>query len=152
MNTTITALFEPHTEWISKGKAGVPVELDLRVCILEEQMGFILLHMTMEQETDEKVAVRMVQETREGFANLSLCSFDKGFWKPDNREQLMEILDKVVMPKKGRCSQKDREIESDPKFIQARKQHAAVKSAINALEIHGLESARIVVLRPSNAT
>lgn len=28
--------FEPHTEWINKGKAGVPVELGVRVCILEE--------------------------------------------------------------------------------------------------------------------
>jgi hypothetical protein len=29
----VFSIFEPHTEWISKGKAGVPVELGLRVCI-----------------------------------------------------------------------------------------------------------------------
>jgi hypothetical protein len=28
----VFSLFQPHTEWISKGKAGVPVELGLRVC------------------------------------------------------------------------------------------------------------------------
>lgn len=35
----VFSLFQPHTEWISKGKAGVPVELGLRVCVLEDQWG-----------------------------------------------------------------------------------------------------------------
>lgn len=40
----VFSIFEPHTEWISKGKAGVPVELGLRVCVLEDQYGFVLHH------------------------------------------------------------------------------------------------------------
>ena len=36
----VFSLFEPHTEWINKGKAGVPVELGLRVCVLQDQFGF----------------------------------------------------------------------------------------------------------------
>lgn len=36
------SIFEPQTEWISKGKAGVPQELGLKVCIIEDQYGFIL--------------------------------------------------------------------------------------------------------------
>ena len=32
----VFSIFEPHTEWIVKGKVGVPVELGLRVCILED--------------------------------------------------------------------------------------------------------------------
>jgi len=31
----IFSIFEPHTEWINKGKAGVPVELGLRVAVCE---------------------------------------------------------------------------------------------------------------------
>lgn len=38
----VFSLFQRHTEWISKDKVGVPVELGLRVCILEDQHGFIL--------------------------------------------------------------------------------------------------------------
>ena len=38
----VFSLFQPHIEWISKGKAGVPVELGLRVCIMEDSHGFIL--------------------------------------------------------------------------------------------------------------
>ena len=37
----VFSIFEPHTEWISKGKAGVPVELGVKVCILEDQHQFI---------------------------------------------------------------------------------------------------------------
>ncbi len=40
-------IFEPHTRWISKGKAGCPVELGVPVCILEDHFGFILHHEVM---------------------------------------------------------------------------------------------------------
>jgi len=48
----VFSIFEPHTEWISKGKAGVPQELGLQVCVLKDQYGFILHHLVMEQQTD----------------------------------------------------------------------------------------------------
>ncbi len=48
-------------------------------------------------------------------------------------------MEKVVLPKKGGLSKEDRERQSAPEFIQARKQHAAVESSINALEVHGLD-------------
>jgi len=44
----VLSIFEPHTEWINKGKAGVPVELGVKVCILEDTMRFILHHEVME--------------------------------------------------------------------------------------------------------
>jgi len=141
----VFSLFEPYTQWISKGKAGVPVELGLKVCIIEDQLGFVLHHQVMTQVennaviTDDKVAVSMVRETHERFPNLRLCSFDKGFWSPVNRTQLSEVLEKVVLPKKGRLSERDRIRETDDEFIRARKQHSAVESAINALEVHGLD-------------
>ena len=135
----VFSVFEEHTEWIQKGKAGVPVELGLRVCILEDEIGFVLHHKVMERQTDDKVAVEMVTETQAQFPQLRLCSFDKGFYTKENREQLQGILDKVVLPKKGRWSKQDRLIESEEEFVAARKQHPAVESAINALEVHGLD-------------
>jgi len=45
----VFSIFQPHTEWISKGKAGVPVELGLKVCVLEDQYQFILHHIVMEK-------------------------------------------------------------------------------------------------------
>ena len=56
----VFSIFEPHTEWISKGKAGVPVALGLRVLVSEDQYGFILSHRVMVRETDDQVAVPVV--------------------------------------------------------------------------------------------
>jgi hypothetical protein len=135
----VFSIFQPHTEWISKGKAGVPVELGVRVCVLEANTGFILHHRVMEKETDDKIAVPMVIETKHNFPNLKGCSFDKGFHTPQNQIDLKPELDRVVLPKKGRLSLVDKEREYAPEFFSARQQHAAVESAINALEVHGLD-------------
>lgn len=50
-----------------------------------------------------------------------------------------KYLDKVILPKKGRLNQAEKERETNPEFIKLRHQHSAVESAINALEIHGLD-------------
>ena len=135
----VFSIFEPHTEWISKGKAGVPQELGLKVCVLKDQHGFILYHLIMQQQTDDKVAAVMVQGAKDRFENLVGCSFDKGFYSPDNQRELANILDYVILPKKGRLSAQDKQIEHSKEFIESRRQHSAVESSINALENHGLD-------------
>jgi len=135
----VFSIFEPHTEWISKGKAGVSQELGLKVCILKDQYGFILHHQVMKQVTDEKIAIDMVCESKKRFPNMSSCSFDKGFYTPDNRDRLHELLNYVVLPKKGRLSAKDKEIQQSEFFVKYRKKHSSVESSINALENHGLD-------------
>ena len=135
----VFSVFEEHTEWICKGKAGVPQELGLRVCILEDQYGFVLHHQVMHQQTDEVVAISMVQETLSRFAGLTSCSFDQGFYTPQNRQKLDELLDLPILPKKGRLSEADRARQYAEEFIQGRQQHPAVESGIHALENHGLD-------------
>ncbi len=93
----------------------------------------------MEQQTDDKVAVAMVQGTKDRFENLVGCSFDKGFYSPTKKGDLGKILDYVILPKKGRLSAKDKEIEHSEEFIKSRRKHSAVESSINALENHGLD-------------
>jgi hypothetical protein len=135
----VLSLFQPHTEWISKGKAGVPVELGLRVCIMEDSHGFILHSQVMQKTTDDKVAVPMVKATQEKFPGFNACSFDKGFHSPANQTDLKAHIEQVVLPKKGKLSKADQEREYALEFKQAKKQHSAVESAINALEVHGLD-------------
>jgi len=135
----VFSIFEEHTEWISKGKAGVAQELGLRVCILEDQYGFILHHRVMEKETDDKVAVAMVVDTKRKFPNLNCCSFDKGFWSPENQRRLRELLEFVILPKKGKLSESDKKVEYSDEFMAGRRAHSAVESAINGLENHGLD-------------
>jgi hypothetical protein len=135
----VFSIFEPHTEWISKGKAGVPVELGVKVCILEDQYRFILHHEVMEKKTDDQVGVSMVEGAKRRFPNLNACSFDKGFHSQENQHLLKEHLALVAMPRKGKLSQQARAVEESEAFVEARRQHSAVESAINALEVHGLD-------------
>ena len=117
----------------------MPQELGLSVCVFKDQYGFILHHHVVEQQTDNQLAVAMAQGAKDRFENLVACSYDKGFYSPDNREQLSDILDVVVLPKKGRLSSQDKEIEQSEEFILSRRKHSAVESCINALENHGLD-------------
>ena len=93
----------------------------------------------MQNQTDEKIAIPFVRETKEKFPELRSCSFDKGFHSSKNQEQLRHILDIVALPKKGRLSKKDAARQYSEKFLAAREKHSAVESAINALEVHGLD-------------
>jgi len=135
----VFSVFELHTEWVCKGKAGVPVELGLKVAILEDQYGFILGNQIMRNQTDEQVAVPIVQAAKDNFPRLNSCSFDKGFHSPSNQKALREILDAVALPKKGKLSIKDNEYQQSAQFKAIRKKHSAIESAINALEVHGLD-------------
>jgi hypothetical protein len=135
----VFSLFQPHTEWVMKGKAGVPVELGVKVCVMEDHYQFILHHMVMEKKTDDQVAVPMVDETKKRFPSFSTCSFDKGFHSPSNQKELSEKLDVVSLKRKGRLSQQAKEIEKSDEFKKAQNKHSAVESAINALEVHGLD-------------
>ena len=135
----IYSIFQEHTEWISKGKAGVPVELGIKVCIVEDQYQFILHHRVMKNEQDVDVAVKIVNDTKAKFSNLSSCSFDKGFYSKSNQMDLAKTINTITLPKKGKLSAEDKAKEHTEGFKQARRQHSAVESAINALEHHGFD-------------
>jgi len=72
----------------------------------------------------------------------------QGFHSPANRCELAGRLEQVTLPKKGRRSQADTTRETDPAFVQARRQHSAVESGINALEAHGLDYLSVEVAAP----
>ena len=135
----VFSIFERHTEWICKGKAGVRQELGLRISVLKDQHGFILYHHVMEKETDDKVAVLMIEEAKRRFSRLSSCSFDKGYYSPSNKEKLSTLIPEVYLPKKGRLSQVEKEVEGSEEFVLARRNHSSVESSINALEHSGLD-------------
>ena len=135
----VFSIFEPHTEWISKGKAGVPVELGVKVCILEDQHQFILHHQVMQRQSDDQVCLDMVVQAKNRFPKLNACSFDKGFHSHANQAALKGQLELVALPTKGKLSQQAQATEQAPAFARARRAHSAVESAINALEVHGLD-------------
>lgn len=108
------SFFEPHTEWINNGKAGVPLELTMRVAISEDQHGFIAHHRVMEKETEDHVAVPMAEQLVARFPTGQRISFDKGFHSRENQRLLAEIVPFPVLPTKGKPSAAQLEQEQAP--------------------------------------
>jgi IS5 family transposase len=141
----VFSIFEPYTEWICKGKAGVRQELGVKLCIVQDQHGFILQHQIMNHKQDKDVAVDLAQKSLRDFPKVSSMSFDKGFHSKrdidgNNNRTLIEAMGiKAHLPVKGKRNKADALRESSEDFGIARKQHPAVESAVNALESHGLD-------------
>jgi hypothetical protein len=133
----IFSLFEPYTEWIKKGKTRVEAELGLRMAIASDQYGFILHHQVMQQQQDVDIAVPLIKALG-AKRSLRSVSFDKGFWSPQNYKDLKALVAEVILPKKGKLNKTEYEREHTPRFKELRRKHAAVESAINCLEHHGL--------------
>ena len=49
----VFSIFEEHTRWVSKGKAGTPVELGVPVALIEDQYQFILHHQILWRDLGE---------------------------------------------------------------------------------------------------
>ena len=118
------------------------MELGLRVAVVEDQHRFLLNHRVMEKMTDDQVAVALISETCQQFPAIKSASMDKGFHSPANQKALATVVDFPVLPKKGKRSQAEHKREGDPEFIRLRRCHSGVESAINALEVHGLDLCR----------
>ena len=81
----VFSIFEEHTRWVSKGKAGCAVELGVPVCVVEDQFQFILHHKILWEGSDTDIAVSVINETQALHRDLRVCSFDRGFHSPGNR-------------------------------------------------------------------
>jgi transposase, IS5 family len=138
----IYSIFEPHTEWINKGKKNKPVELGHLLLITTDQHQFIIDTKIMEGEKDVSQIKPLQERLNKNFGSAQIAShsFDKGFWSKDNLEALTATgtIKQVVLPKRGRHSKEDKERESQKGFKAKRNAHSAVESNINMLEHHGL--------------
>jgi hypothetical protein len=136
----VFSLFEPHTEWIKKGKHRPNVELGHRFLIATDQHQLIQDYAVLQgaAEVDQSVPVADRLLGRYGAGAIASLSFDKGFTRATDRDLLSLYVPTVVMPKRGRKKADEAEREQDKKFRALRHQHSAVESEINSLEHHGL--------------
>jgi hypothetical protein len=136
----VFSLFEPHTEWIQKGKQRPNVELGHRLLVATDQHQLIQDYdvLLKAAEVDQSIPVADRLVGRYGAGSVASMSFDKGFTRTADRELLSLYIPEVVMPKRGKKNAAETERESEKKFVALRRQHSAVESEINSLEHHGL--------------
>lgn len=136
----IFSLFEPHTEFIKKGKLFPPVELGHKVLLTTDQNELILDYRVMEQPSDKDEVIALADRLlgRYGSKAIGSLSFDKGFTREEDRQLLQLYIPEVIMPKRGKRNAAEEARESARSFQKLRRKHHAVESDINALEHHGL--------------
>ena len=137
----VYSLFEPHTEWLYKGKANRRVELGHNILVASDQWGFIVEHQVIERQAGVSLSIPLADRLLSRFGRDAIGSirFDKGFYKRENKELLNLYISEVIMPKKGRKNQAEEAEESGKTFKKLRHKHSAVESDINRLEHHGLD-------------
>ena len=134
------SLFEPHTEWIAKGKLRPPVELGHKLLVPTDQYGLVIDYKVMDQTSDVAETIPLVDRllARYGDDQIQSFSVDKGFSAQQDRELLELYIPNVIMPKKGRRTHADQVRETHRTFRQLRGKHSAIESDIHCLEKHGL--------------
>ena len=134
----IFSIFEEYTEWVTKGKSHPNVELGKKLAITTDQYNLIVDYRIMDHQSDSEMVKPIAEDLTELY-NIRSWSFDKGFWHKDNKALLEEHVDKIVMPKKGRCNKLEQAEEDHRSFKLLRNEHSAVESNINELECRGLD-------------
>jgi hypothetical protein len=136
----VFSIFEPHTEWIQKGKQRPNVELGHRLLVATDQHQLIQDYDVPVGgvDVDQSVPVADRLLGRYGPGSLASLSFDKGFTREEDRALLSLFVPTVVMPKRGKKNAAETAREQEKKFAVLRRQHSAVESEINSLEHHGL--------------
>ena len=145
----IFSLFEPHTQWIKKGKLFPPVELGRKVLVTTDQHELILDYKVMDQLNDADEVIALVDRLLGGYGSKALASlsFDKGFSRVEDRQLLELYIPEVVMPKRGKRNSQEQVREHQRSFVALRRKHSAIESDINCLEHHGLDRCRDKGLR-----
>jgi hypothetical protein len=136
----VFSLFEPHTQWIAKGKLFPPVELGHPLLITTDQHELILDYQRLEAWPEVGAAIPLADRllSRYGEGRIVSLSFDKGFSRQEDRELLELYIPQVIMPKRGKRNRCETERESQKSFRVLRNRHQAIESDINCLEHHGL--------------
>ena len=130
------SIFEQYTEWISKGKWNP--ELGKNLTITSDQFGLIVDYQIMESEADSQIVIPLADRILSAH-QVGSWSFDKGYWHKDNKAYMMDKIDHLIMPKKGKRNKEEQEYESSKGFKKLRNNHSAVESNINELEHKGLD-------------
>jgi hypothetical protein len=134
----IFSIFEIYTEWITKGKLHPNVELGKNVNITSDQFHLIVDYEIMEHEADSAIVIRLADTLLSKY-RIDSWTFDKGFYSLATKQLLQFYVPQVVMPKRGKLNQYEKEAESQRTFMNKKKQHSAVESNINELEHRGLD-------------
>lgn len=134
----IFSIFETYTEWIRKGKSRPSVELGKKLAITTDQYNLIVDYQVMNHQQDRDIVIALADRLLAVY-KIQSWSFDKGYWRKDNKELLQTEVPEVIMPKLGKRNKKEEQEETSRPFKRLKNKHSAIESNINELEHRGLD-------------
>lgn len=132
------SIFETYTEWVNKGKRNPNVELGKKLTITTGQYHLIVDYQIMNEEQDRDILIDIADRVLQKY-NVASWSFDKGYWKKENKALLELEVPKVIMPKLGKLTATEKQEENSRSFKKLKNKHSAIESNINELENRGLD-------------
>jgi len=134
----VFSIFETYTEWVKKGKSRPSVELGKKLSITTDQFNLIVDYQIMNHEQDRDIVIQLADRVLLRY-KVASWSFDKGYWKKENKELLQIEVPQVIMPKLGKRNKQEAEEEGSRSFKKLKNKHSAIESNINELEHRGLD-------------
>jgi IS5 family transposase len=139
----IVSLFEPHTAIIRRQKAGKPVEFGHKVWFDEVDGGIVTRWSILEgNPPDSEQWQPAINHHIATFGKPpDLASGDRGLDSPDNEAYARaKGVKRVILPKRGRKSEKRRAYEAQSWFRRGRRFQAGIEGRISVLKRkHGLD-------------
>ncbi|MCJ7700200.1 MAG: hypothetical protein MUO62_01335 [Anaerolineales bacterium] len=133
----IVSIFEPHTAIIRRGKAGKPVEYGRKVWLDEVEVGIVTRWQVLDGNPSDKLQwVPSLDAHQQLFGKPpTQASADRGVFSAAIEDEAKRRgIQRVVLPKPGKKSEKRRQHEKHPWFRKARKWHAGVEGRISVLK------------------
>jgi len=134
----VFSIFQDYTEMIKKGKLHPSVEIGKKLAITTDQYHLIVDWQVAENQTDNQLTLPIAQRLTSKYQVQSL-SVDRGFSDQEDKALLRELIQEVIMPKKGKRNKEEKALEEAPAFKRLKNRHNAVESNINELEKRGLD-------------
>lgn len=142
----VFSIFEPLTEWLSKGKANNKVELGHNVQVATDQYQFIIYHEVCFQQVDKERTIAIGKGVKSKYEGLNYefesISFDRNYYSLPAKTSLEKEYKHVILPKPGKKSQAQQNLEESDIFIEKQKKHSTIEANISQLEHHGLGKCR----------
>jgi hypothetical protein len=139
------SLFETHTQLYRRGKAGEPNQFGRLVLVFEDGAGFISHYHLMDRDaTDADVILEQTREAQKKHnGQIKSASFDRGFYSPENEEQLAKIVNELCLAPRHPGQFAERIANASVEFHRLRQRHPGIESAIGALQSgNGLKRCR----------
>ena len=139
------SLFETHTQLYRRGKAATPNQFGRLVLVFEDGAGFISHYHLMDRDAlDADVIVDQTREAQKKHRGaIETASFDRGFYSPQNEEQLSEIVEEPCVAPRHPKQYAERLGNASVEFHRLRQRHPGIESAIGALQSsNGLKRCR----------